>query len=365
MLHKFYGFTAPNIILFSMSPRLFKKLLDSSSGDYRCLYLLNKQFEELEKFLDSIPVEYVAIQDKRNYSKLKRLERDDPSNPMIEELRKSLSNSEMDVASFYLVNGERVEISDLSKSIIVKLKEQLDRIRLFHNQIDLKSNLVSEDEDYYFNIPLYRLRAFNESVLCDIFVKKFNSFFQTGSNPKEFWSQLGELVDGLSKYVPKEDETDTNEDLTENAVYEVESFVSDLDYSVLNNLFGEHSEEEYHNSSLELHKIGLVGFTPFVSELFNEFKNVYNPSYVSKIYINRNSDLFRFYTMCKRALDSNLELFSDLNPSKNKDVSDSSASSQPSVGVFGDSQMDSSVINQTSNPNQIVEEELELELESD
>ena len=85
-------------------------------------------------------------------------------------------------------------------------------------------------------------------------------------------------------------------------------------------MFGEHSEEEYHKSSLELYKIGLVGFTPFVKELFKEFKNVYNPSYVSKIYINQGSALFRFYTMCKRALESDLELFADLNPSSvNKD----------------------------------------------
>lgn len=315
MLHKFYGFTAPNIILFSMSPRLFKKLLDSSNNDYKALYLLNKQFEELEKFLDSIPVEYVNIQDKRTYSKLKRLERDNPSDPSIAELRASLANAEMDIASFYLIEGERVSISELSKLIIIKLKEQLEKIRLFHNQIDLKGSLVSEDEDYYFNIPLYRLRAFNEAVLCDIFVKKFSSFFKKGSDPKGFWSQLDELVSGLSKYIPEHDESDSNEDLTEGSVKDVQDFVSDLDYTVLNNLFGEHSEEEYHKASLELHRIGLVGFTPFVQELFNEFKNVYNPTYVSKIFINRNSDLYKFYTMCKRALDSNLEPFSDLNAS--------------------------------------------------
>lgn len=314
MLYKFYGFTAPNLILFSMSPKLYKKLLNSSSNDYEVLYLLNKQFDELENFLDSIPTEYVRIEDKRTYSKVRRLEKEDPSNPSLVELRKSLEGAEVNISSTYLINGERIEISELSKSILLQLKNELFKIKSFHSQIVLENNLVSETEDFYFNTPLYRFRSYSESTLCSIFNRNFVSYLQASSvnNLPEFWIKLEELVSGLSKYISNEDSKDLNVEITENSVNEVSSFVTDLDYKSLNSLFGEHTEKEYHEASLELHKIGLIGFTPFVSELFVEFKNVYSPTYVSKTYINKGTDLYKFYSICKRALDSNLELFEDL-----------------------------------------------------
>lgn len=316
MLYKFYGFTATNLILFSMSPRLYKKLLDSSSKDYKTLYLLDKQFKELESFLDSIPTEYVDIKDKRTYSKLRRLEKEDPSNPAIVDLRNSLSNAEVDVSSVYMINGERVEISSLSKSILLEMKNQLNRIRSYHSQIKLEESLVSETEEFYFGVPLYRLRSYTERTLCSIFINNFINYIQTNSpnNLPEFWIKLEELINGLSKYVTDDDKGDVNLDLTETAVEDVKEFIDGLNYTALNSMFGEHSEKEYHESSLELHKIGLIGFTPFVNELFKEFYNTYSPSYVSKTYINKNTDLYKFYSMCKRGLDSNLELFENLVP---------------------------------------------------
>lgn len=316
MLYKFYGFTATNLILFSMSPRLYKKLLDSSSKDYKTLYLLDKQFKELESFLDSIPTEYVDIKDKRTYSKLRRLEKEDPSNPAIVDLRNSLSNAEVDVSSVYMINGERVEISSLSKSILLEMKNQLNRIRSYHSQIKLEESLVSETEEFYFGVPLYRLRSYTERTLCSIFINNFINYIQTNSpnNLPEFWIKLEELINGLSKYVTDDDKGDVNLDLTETAVEDVKEFIDGLNYTALNSMLGEHSEKEYHESSLELHKIGLIGFTPFVNELFKEFYNTYSPSYVSKTYINKNTDLYKFYSMCKRGLDSNLELFENLVP---------------------------------------------------
>ena len=317
MLYKFYGFTATNLILFSMSPRLYKKLLDSSSKDYKTLYLLDKQFKELESFLESIPTEYVDIKDKRTYSKLRRLEKEDPSNPAIVDLRNSLANAAVDISSVYMINGERVEISNLSKSILLEMKNQLNRVKSYHSQIKLEDSLVSETEEFYFNVPLYRLRSYTERTLCSIFNNNFVNFVQTNStnNLPEFWNRLEELVNGLSKYVTNdEDKGDVNLDLTESSVEEVKEFIDGLNYKVLNLVFGEHSEKGYHEASLELHKIGLIGFTPFVNELFKEFYNTYSPSYVSKTYISKNTDLHRFYSMCKRGLDSNLELFESLTP---------------------------------------------------
>ena len=315
MLHKFYGFTATNLILFSMSPRLYKSLLSSSSKDYKLLYLLDKQFNELENFLNSIRTEYVNIGDKRIDAKIRRLEKEDPNNPTIAELRRELKDSPVTISSVHIINGERVEISELSKSILLELKKQLDRIKSFHSQINLEENLVSETEDFYFGVPLYRLRSYSERTLCAIFNNNFIAHVITNSfnNAPEFWTKLENLVNGLSKYISEEDRDDYNLDATEKAVALVDEFVSGLNYYSLNSIFGVHSEEEYHRASVELHKIGLIGFTPFVQELFDEFRSTYNPSYVSKTYINRNTDLFKFYTMCKKALDSNLELFENLN----------------------------------------------------
>lgn len=314
MLYKFYGFTVPNLFLFSMSPRLYKKLLDSSNMDYDLLYLLDKQFKELKSFLDTVPTEYVKLEDKRTYSKLRRLEKTEPNNPSILDLRKSLENAEVDISSVYMVDGERVELSPLSKSIILHLKSNAPKIESFHKQINLNNSLHSETEEFYFNVPLYRLRSYTERALCAIFNNNFVNYIQTNSsnNLPEFWTKLNDLVSGLSKYIVDDDREDVNMDLTETSVNDVSEFVSGLDYLALNSIFGNHSESEYHEASLQLHRIGLIGFTPFVNELFNEFKNTYNPSYISRAYINRNTDLFKFYSMCKRGLDSNLELFEDL-----------------------------------------------------
>lgn len=321
MLYKFYGFTATNLILFSVSPRLYKKLIDSSAKDYKTLYMLNKQFIELENFLESVPIEYVNISDKRNYSKLKRLEKEDPNNPIVSELKESLASAEYSVSSFHIVNGERIEISDLSKSIILEMKNRLNIIKSYHSRISLEENVTNEVEEFYFGVPLYRLRSYNERTLCNIFIRNFSSYIlrNSNNNSQEFWLKLEELINGLSKYISNENSEDVNIDLSEGAVDDVKYYLDGLNYEALNLLFGEHSEEEYHKSSLELHKIGLIGFTPFINELFKEFYNTYSPSYESKTFINKDSDLFRFYQMCKRGLDSNLELFSELSPSNEVD----------------------------------------------
>lgn len=314
MLYGFYGFTAPNLILFSMSPRLYSKLLDSSSTDYDLLYLLDKQFNELEKFLDSVRSEYVDPKDKRVNARIKRLEKEDPNNPEIAELKKSLENAKVDISYVYLVDGERIEISELSKLIIVELKNKLSVIRSFHSKIELKKNLVSDTEDLYFGLPLYRLRTYNLLYLCTLYLNSVKAFVTTKMvNGEDFWKRINSLVTGLSKYIPKsEDDSDLNVDLTGSSVDAVKSFVGGLDYKALNPLFGEFTEEDYYRSSIELHRIGLIGFTPFIGELFEEFKNVYNPSYVSKTYISRDSDLYDFYSLCLRATESNLEMFADL-----------------------------------------------------
>ena len=81
MLYKFYGFTAVNIILSGMTPRMYRSCLDGYSKDPLMLSVLKRQFEEIEKVITSVPNEYINPLDKRAYARLRRLEMEEPNNP--------------------------------------------------------------------------------------------------------------------------------------------------------------------------------------------------------------------------------------------------------------------------------------------
>ena len=85
----------------------------------------------------------------------------------------------------------------------------------------------------------------------------------------EFWQGIGMFIDSVQSYVNDSDENVFN--LSELAIDDVKQFVSKYDYHALNGALAlDANLEDYYNASLELHDIGLIGFTPFTSEMFDE-----------------------------------------------------------------------------------------------
>lgn len=305
MLYKLYGFTAVNIILSGMPPRMYRECLDGYSKDPLMLTIVKRQFEEIEKVITSIPNEYINPLDKRAYARLRRLEIEDPSNPQIAELKSQLDGKPVDIAQFLIIDGERKPISDVSKAIILELKKSLNTIRNYKNTISI--NYKTEKEELFFGYPLYQLRSYSEGHLMFLLNKHLKKYVDRNRIKPEFWDSVRKFVEVSLSYVSDQEENVVN--LSSLVIDDVKNFVSKYDYTALNSILGiDATLEEYYQASLELHDIGLVGFTPFTEQMFEEFLNNYNPSYNSDMHISTDSSLYGFVTNIKRALDSNLTI---------------------------------------------------------
>jgi len=318
MFHKFYGFTGINIILTGMSAKLYVKCLENFKDEPEILLSLSKQFDNINKVVSEIPDEYTNPQDKRMLAKLRILEKSNPNDPKIEEIRNSLKDKPKDIAPFVYVNGERFEISDTTRAIILKLKERKLTIDRFNSFI--KVNRVSEKEVLFFNQPLYRLKNFSRArltLLTSSVVKSHNT--RTGLSA-DFWNYIERFISFVKQY--SGDGETTTEDLSKYLISDVGDFVSKLDSEYLNVLLGLNcTEEDYHKASIELYNIGLVGFTPFFKEFYREFLNSFKPNYSSDLKVSTSSDLYKFILDLDRAVQSNLKLGDYLTPSEQVEIS--------------------------------------------
>lgn len=317
MFHKFYGLTAVNIVLTNMPLKLYVRCIENLKNNPEILLSLSKQFDNIESFISSIPDEYVDPKDKRIVAKMRILEKSNPSDPKIEEMREYLKTRPRDIASFLYVNGERVEISDLSKSIILKLKSSRDSIKRYKEHIEI--NRVSEKEVLFFNQPLYRLKNNSRNRLVMLTSNLVKSQSSREGLTDDFWNYIGRFISFVNDHVS--DGESSVEDLSDYLIEDVTDFVSKLDYSYLNVLLSvDYSEVDYHNASIELFNVGLVGFTPFFKEFYREFKDSFKPSYKSDLKVSRGSALYGFVLDLQRAYDSNLKLGDSLLPSDSDEI---------------------------------------------
>lgn len=316
MLYRFFGLPAVNIILTEMTPRMFRSCLDTYSKDAYMLTVLKMQFEELEKVLTSIPNEYINPLDKRAYARLRRLELENPSDPQIEVYKKELKGKPMDIADFVLVDGMRKPISPVSKAIILRLKQSLNTIINYKNLISVNYN--TEKEQNYFGYNLYHLRAVTEGSLMYTVSKFLKKFEERNGIGVEFWKEVDRFVSAVNSHCDDSNENVYN--LSEPVIEEVRLFIENFDHNSLNGILGiDATLEDYYNTSLELHDIGMTGFTPFVKEMFKEFLNNYSPSYSSEIKIGSDSILYKFSKELERALNSHLNLGDPLVTVSNTD----------------------------------------------
>lgn len=297
--------TAVNIILSDMTPKMYKSCLDAYYNDPLILTILKRQFDELENVLLSIPNVYTEIEDKRTYARLRSLEKSDPTNPSIPELKKALEGKPVEIADFLMIDKVRKPISDVSKSIIIKLKNSLNTIR--NRKKFIQINYTVDKEETFFGYNLYHLRSVTEGSLIYSVGRFLSRYEDRGSVGQEFWNEASRFVQAVLEHSDNSEENVYN--LSEPIVEEVKEFLDNFNEVTLNASLGiEATLEDYYKAALELHDIGLIGFTPFIKEVFDEFLNNYNPSYSSEFKIRTNSPIYHFAKELGRAISSNLKL---------------------------------------------------------
>lgn len=314
MFQKFYGLTAINLVMSSMPIKLYVNCVENLKNEKEVLTLFRKQLDSMETFLTNIPSEYKDIQAKRSYGKLNRLLRVQPDSPEIEELRKFLATQEVTIAHFVNVgtgeNMKRVDLSETSISILSYLKGKMDAVTRYKQYLNVTSEL--DKEVYFFNQPLYNLKMYQRPRLIRLLGVVLRTHSSKGNLTPQFW----EFVDKFTSYVLEHvsEEEDVSYDVSEDVVTEVDDFISNLGYDYFNLVLGKnYSEEEYHKASLELYEIGLIGFTPFVQEMYSEFKTSFKHNYEGELHVSKDSPLYKFVIDLRRALDSNLEIGEGLN----------------------------------------------------
>lgn len=307
MFQNFFGLTAVNIVMSNMPTKLFIDCVEQLKDDKATMTLLNMQFDKMEEFLNSIPTEYSNIEAKRAYGKMLRLKKVDPSNEQIKELESFLSKQEITVASFVDVgvgeNSKRIYLSELSKKIIVYLKSRQNSIARYRKYAITNSNV--EKEVIFFNAQLYSLRNFSRGRLIRL-LSNLQKTYNKGTPSVEFWEFVKSFTDFILEHV-NDSSVDESIDESSDTLAEVNDFINNITVDYLNTVLDvEYDLEDYHKASLELFNVGLVGFTPFVEELFNEFKKSFRHNYDNEVYVSTSSDIYKFTVELRRALDSNL-----------------------------------------------------------
>lgn len=309
MFQKFYGLTALNLLLAGMPVKLYVRCVENLKEDKETLVLLREQLNSIDNFLDKIPSEYKDREAKRAFGKLNRLRRTDPNSPEIKELIEFLSKAEVYIAHFVDIgsgeNMKRVELSDVSIAILSYLKNKKSDIERYKKYLVVSSEI--EKEVYFFNQPLYRLKSYSRNRLMALLSLAIKTHSVKGKPTEQLWDFIDKFTSFVFENVGEND--DSVVDLSDSTLSEVDEFISRLDYNYFNLILGQNfTEEEYHKASLELYEIGLIGFTPFISEMYNEFRISFRRVYKNDLFISKSSDLYLFAVDLKRALDSNIDV---------------------------------------------------------
>lgn len=314
MFQKFYGLTALNLLMVGMPIKLYVECIDNLKNDKETLVLLREQFNSIGNFLDSIPSEYKDREAKRAFGKLNRLLKTEPNSPEIAELTNFLSKQEVYIAHFVDIgsgeNMRRVELSEVSIAILSYLKNKKEDLERYKKFLIINSEI--EKEVYFFNQPLYRLRNFSRARLLRLINTATKTYSVKGQPTEQFWDFVKKFTDFIFEHVSDE-EDDKADNLSEPILSDIDSFISQLDYKYFNLMLGvDFTLEQYHQASLELYEIGLIGFTPFINEMYKEFQTSFSPSYNSDLHVSKSSDIYGFCLDLRRALDSNLMIGQNL-----------------------------------------------------
>lgn len=302
MIGGFYGFTAVTLGLSRLNVVNFVsmlKALDTPTNRIQLVHL-KKDFEELFKSLDSVSKGYSTGEGRRAYIKLSRkLYKTEEEKASLEKV---LENESFSVSDFQVDrDGNNVKLSPLAKAVLEYLVSPnfTNKIKQFNERLQYSSE---ESGITVFgsklHLMLHQSRQSLDARVSRIFKGRFTS---------RTLKTLEEQVEILESY---ERDTPVFEDnKIDAAMKKAEDAISSMDADYFNNLFFKDKEVnysiyDYYDVSLELFALGIVGFTPFLSMCFQEFKSSCSLEDSTDLSIYRGTVLYDFTNDLREVVDS-------------------------------------------------------------
>lgn len=295
--------SAMMVTLSPLSFITFKKLVSCCDTPTNRVYLINfnEDCNRLKQSLDNVTKLYGTPEARRANIMLSRNKYG--SEEEKKELEEILNNSELTVAEIQSVNGTNVKISKNAQVLLTYLlsREFTDKLDKFMSCIKISKNTSGVS---VFGTRLHSLiHRTNESSIYYNISKTFNS---KRFNKKDL-EILEREVGVLSEYIK------TKDDVSDSKVYSklsdlianLNDFVPTPDY-LNDRIFSSNplTVDEMYELSKELFKIGVVGFTPFAKDFFDEFSG--NVSYVTGVDLSivEGTPLFEVYQDLLECLNS-------------------------------------------------------------
>jgi hypothetical protein len=305
VIGKFFGLSAVTLSLSTVNPITFPKLVESldTASDRVLLTVLKKDLEELIKFLEGLPAVYEVPELNRISAMLnhKRYSSEEER----QEMEKKLEGHAKVLSR--VVGGSSVnKLSDGAYKIIEILYSRLNMIKYFYNNIHYSD---SNSGVTVLNEKLYLLRESNIWRIENAFYKKFNELNKSykgrnNKNRKEVVNKLREDYKILETYLTDQ-EVSYNIPKIKESVTQLEEVVKYMNIDYFNSLLEmELTEEQYFSITLELHECGLVGFSIYTEQLFEQFRQTASMSGSSDLFIYKETALYEFSKFIKKILET-------------------------------------------------------------
>lgn len=202
-----------------------------------------------------------------------------------------LEQSEKSFSPVQVINGKEIHLSQDALSVINVLSESVNTIRFIYD------NLVADDselagEQNVFGCSLYLLRTQPRTSLIYRFLHAYPN------SPAEDIPRFQRDINILKSHLETIDSQSQGKSTVtlQSVLHKIDSQLHSLDFNYLNETLDlEYSSaEDYYNLSRELEQVGLVGLTPYTSELYEMFKSSVSYDLSENLTITEDLPLFQF-----------------------------------------------------------------------
>jgi len=311
-MYGFFGMTSTMISISpicDMRPVRFKGMLKylDTSANRELLLVLKKDFQELIKFLEGLPVQYKGRDERIAYAKLVTKKYNSEEEKI--KLEESLKGKEK-ALSPVLENSlnKKAKISDEAYKVINYLFNRLDKIKKLDSCIEISD--VNHSDEMAFGQRLYLLKNRSKDQLTRLFSQIYkgnlnNSLLENLIKDLNLLTSKLELEDGglENKEIADINFSDWKRTGTE--------FVNFLTIENINNVLELNlNEDGYFVLSKELYDLGLVGFSVYSKNFNDQFLEVISESYTTTT-IKEGTDLYDFTLDLRETVDSLMSLAKD------------------------------------------------------
>lgn len=296
--------SAMMIALSPLSPITFKKLVSCCDTPTNRIYLINfkKDAEMLKESLDKITKLYSTPEARRASVMISRGKYS--SEEEKKELEEILANSDLSVSEIQNVNGKNVKISTEARVLLSYLstKEFRDSLDRIINSIKISkegSGVVVLGNRLHSLIH----RSNENSILYNV-SRMFNSKRFKKSDLEILEREVNILTEYVKEDGPSEQSLNEYSELSE-LMLTLQDFIPTPDY-LNKNIFIDYplTIDRMYELSKELFNLGVVGFTPFSEQFFEEFRSSVSYATEVDLSIYPGTALFNVYQDLKEVLNS-------------------------------------------------------------